>query len=250
MPTSRLAKRFGLALLALAALSAPARAHFLWLTAEKGAKPPIAEAFLSETPDPDGPALICLDKSTGKLLGQERSGICRRMFLSNWSSPAYGVVAGKPMVVFGGGDGICYGFDPEPVPSSEGAGTLREIWRCDCNPTSRRMKDGKPRKHSDSDGPSEIISTPVTMRPTSPASTAPGPSSRKSETPSSFASRSIDSIQRTEPVTCLVRTSRAVTGSRTGSAVKLAMTGNLGASIGVAASDSASRACAGAIKRE
>lgn len=112
-------------------------------------------------PNPDAPALICLDKTTGKLLGQERSGICKRMFLSNWSSPAYGVVAGKPMVVFGGGDGFCYGFDPEPVAAPDGAGTLREIWRCDCNPASRRIKDGKPRKHSDSDGPSEIISTPV-----------------------------------------------------------------------------------------
>jgi outer membrane protein assembly factor BamB len=108
-------------------------------------------------PSPDAPALICLDKKTGLLLGQERSGICRRMFLSNWSSPAYGVVGGKPMVVFGGGDGFCYGVDPVP----DSSGTLREIWRCDCNPPERRSKDGKPRKHSDPDGPSEIIATPV-----------------------------------------------------------------------------------------
>ena len=115
-------------------------------------------------PNPDAPALICLDKATGKLLGQERSGICQRMFLSNWSSPAYGIVAGKPIVVFGAGDGFCYGFDPEPAQSSEGAGTLREIWRCDCNPPTRRVKNGKQMKHSDPEGPSEVIATPVVYK--------------------------------------------------------------------------------------
>ena len=108
-------------------------------------------------PNPDAPALICLDKNTGKLMGQERSGICRRIFLSNWSSPAYGVVAGRPMVVFGAGDGFCYGFDPQPDTS----GTLVEIWRCDCNPPERRLKGGKPLKHNAPEGPCEIIATPV-----------------------------------------------------------------------------------------
>jgi outer membrane protein assembly factor BamB len=112
-------------------------------------------------PNPDAPALICLDKKTGKLLGQERSGICRRMFYSNWSSPSYGVVAGRPIVAFGGGDGFCYAFDPEPVKNVDGSGTLREIWRCDCNPPDRRMKSGKPLKHSQPEGPSEVIATPV-----------------------------------------------------------------------------------------
>lgn len=108
-------------------------------------------------PSPDAPALICLDKNTGKLLGRERSGICQRIFLSNWSSPAYGTAGGRPMVVFGAGDGFCYAFDPQP----DSNGTLREIWRCDCNPPARRIKNGKPLKHSDTNGPSEIIATPV-----------------------------------------------------------------------------------------
>ena len=33
--------------------------------------------------------------------------------------------------------------------------------RCDCNPPERRVKAGKPLKHSQPDGPSEIIATPV-----------------------------------------------------------------------------------------
>lgn len=111
------------------------------------------------TPAPDAPALICLDKKTGKLLGEERSGISSRLFTSNWSSPAYGSFAGKPLVVFGGGDGWCYGFEPEPVN-----GVLKEVWRFDCIPTGRRTSpDGKPAKYGSSnpDGPSEIIGTPV-----------------------------------------------------------------------------------------
>lgn len=109
------------------------------------------------TPSPDAPALICLDKNTGKLIGQERSGISSRTLYSNWSSPAFGDIGGKPTLVFGGGDGFCYGYDPEP----QADGTLKELWRVDANPPEYREKDGEKIKYRDSEGPSEIISTPV-----------------------------------------------------------------------------------------
>ena len=109
-------------------------------------------------PAPKAPALICLDKQTGKLLGEEKSGICSRMFKSNWSSPAAGKVGDKEMVIFAGGDGLCYGFDPVPVD-----GVLKEIWRCDCNPPSRRRNGEKVLKYGTEKGPSEIIATPVLL---------------------------------------------------------------------------------------
>ena len=119
------------------------------------------------TPNPDAPALVCLDKRTGKLLARERSGISRRLFNSNWSSPAYGVFGGRPLVVFGGGDGFCYAFDPEPAEATgddDRVGTLREVWRCDCNPPGRRVgKDGKPISYKKPAGPSEIVATPVVV---------------------------------------------------------------------------------------
>ena len=81
-------------------------------------------------PAPKSPALVCLDKKTGKYIGEEKSGISARTFKSNWSSPASGKIktdAGeKEIIIFGGGDGYCYGFDPAPVD-----GTLKELWRCE-----------------------------------------------------------------------------------------------------------------------
>ncbi len=65
-------------------------------------------------PAPNAPALICLDKKTGKLLGQEKSGISRRTFLCNWSSPALASLAGKEQIIFGADDGFCYGLEPIP----------------------------------------------------------------------------------------------------------------------------------------
>ena len=111
-------------------------------------------------PAPDAPALICLDKNTGKLLGQERSGISGRTLYCNWSSPAHGNVGGKPTVVVGGGDGVLYGFDPQPGPGP-GAPMLKELWRIDCNPPEYRTRDGKPLRYRDPKGPSEVIATPV-----------------------------------------------------------------------------------------
>lgn len=112
----------------------------------------------SHLPAPEAPVLICLDTKTGKLLGEERSGIGSRTLRCNWSSPSYGEAGGRKMVVFGGGDGFCYGFDPEPVD-----GVLKEIWRFDCNPPQYKTnpKTGKPVKYGSSKGPSEICATPV-----------------------------------------------------------------------------------------
>ncbi len=112
---------------------------------------------LNHMPSPNAPALICLDRDSGKLLAQESSGISSRTFLCNWSSPALGRSEKGDLVLFGGGDGFLYAFDPFPTPQ----GTLKEIWRTDCNPPSRTTLNGKPLKYRTPKGPSEIIATPV-----------------------------------------------------------------------------------------
>lgn len=117
--------------------------------------------WANHVPSPDAPALICLDKKTGKLLGQEMSGISRRTYHSNWSSPAYGKAGDQEMVIFGAGDGWCYGFDPNPVPGPDGVGMLKELWRFNANPKEQLERNGKPTKYGASDGPNEIVATPV-----------------------------------------------------------------------------------------
>ncbi len=45
-----------------------------------------------------------------------------------WSNPTYAEVNGKSMVIFPGGDGWIYAFNP----NSKGEGEL--LWKFDCNP--------------------------------------------------------------------------------------------------------------------
>src|SRR5262249_30301105 len=62
-------------------------------------------------PNPKAPCLVMLDRNTGKLLGEEASGVAARTLHSNWSSAAYGKTGNQELIIFGGGDGMCYGFD-------------------------------------------------------------------------------------------------------------------------------------------
>jgi len=112
-------------------------------------------------PNPKAPALAVLNKNTGELISEEASGVSARTLHSNWSSAAFGVAGGQEMIVFGGGDGICYGYDTKPVKDAEGINILKELWRFDCNPEHYRMKGGKPLKYATPEGPSEVIATPV-----------------------------------------------------------------------------------------
>jgi hypothetical protein len=70
-------------------------------------------------------------------------------------------VNGKPTIVWGGGDGICYGFEPEPVMHADGFPALKERFRYDANPPEYRMKDGAPIKYATYHGPSELIATTI-----------------------------------------------------------------------------------------
>ena len=113
-------------------------------------------------PKPKAPSFICLDKKTGELLGEEGSGISKRVLHCNWSSPAYAELGGRPTVFFGAGDGWCYAFGPEAKKDDEGFGILPEFWKQDCNaPEYRRKPDGRRPRYATEDGPSECISTAV-----------------------------------------------------------------------------------------
>ena len=56
---------------------------------------------------------MALNKKTGEFAGEDDAGIGPRIYHGQWSSPSAGVVNGKPLVFFGGGDGWLYSFEPK-----------------------------------------------------------------------------------------------------------------------------------------
>jgi len=127
---------------------------------------------------PDAPAIIALNKRTGRLAAFENEGISKRMFHTQWSSPSLGKVGDKTLVFFGGTDGFCYAFEAlDRMPAQPAA--LKKAWSYDCNPGEYRYRDGKPINYLLGDkskkgspnkgdgnyvGPSEVIATPVFYR--------------------------------------------------------------------------------------
>lgn len=114
-------------------------------------------------PYPNARSLIALDKMTGKLVAEDDADASKGIFHGSWSSPSLAEVNGRPLILYGGGDGVCYAFDPKPVPNADSKqpGVLKNVWKCDCNPPEYRTRDGMPVKYRDRNGPSEIIGTPV-----------------------------------------------------------------------------------------
>jgi outer membrane protein assembly factor BamB len=120
-------------------------------------------------PSPDAPSFIVLEKRTGKLVAADDAAIGPKIFHGQWSNPSMGLVQGRPLVFFGGGDGVLYAFDARPEPGKDGKpGVFRKVWWFDCNPPEYRFDEqGKPKpynrkgKDGRGAGPSEILGTPV-----------------------------------------------------------------------------------------
>ncbi|MGK0217262.1 MAG: outer membrane protein assembly factor BamB [Planctomycetota bacterium] len=128
----------------------------LWVTTSNG-----VDYGHVETPAPNAPSLILMDKLTGALIAEEASGCSSRIFHSNWSSPAFLRTDDTELCIFGGPDGRLYAFKPEGVEDEDGYALLPEAWRFDCNPEGYRMKDGEPRTYTERKGPSEVLGTPI-----------------------------------------------------------------------------------------
>jgi outer membrane protein assembly factor BamB len=84
--------------------------------------------------NPKAPSFLAVDRASGKLVWQDATpgaGIIS----AQWGSPAYAVVEGQPQVVFPGGDGWLYAFEPA-------TGTL--IWKFNCKAHEKVTADGTP----------------------------------------------------------------------------------------------------------
>jgi outer membrane protein assembly factor BamB len=116
--------------------------------------------------NPDAPSLIAIDKSTGRLVATDDEPISANTFHGQWSSPVAAEFVGRPMIIYGGGDGVLYAFEPADVTAGGEPGKLKTIWKHDCCPADYRFQNGQRRpysgwKHKRPDGPSEIIATPA-----------------------------------------------------------------------------------------
>ena len=114
---------------------------------------------------PDAPSLVVLDKQTGKLVATDGERIGPRVFHSTWAPPSMGVVAGRKLIFFGGGDGVCYAFEAlaqdAAVPSDGDApGKLKKVWQFDCDPNAPKQ-DVHKYIGNRSESPSTIVGMPV-----------------------------------------------------------------------------------------
>ncbi|HMP07460.1 MAG TPA: PQQ-binding-like beta-propeller repeat protein, partial [Lacipirellulaceae bacterium] len=100
-------------------------------------------------PAPDAPSFMAMDKNTGEVLWSDNSP-GKNIHHGQWSSPAYAEIDGQPQVIFGGGDGWLYSFDPKGRN-----GQPKLLWKFDANPKDAKLElMGKGTRN-------DIIATPV-----------------------------------------------------------------------------------------
>lgn len=101
-------------------------------------------------PSPQAPSFMAVDKNTGEVLWTDDSP-ATNILHGQWSSPTYGVINGQEQVIFGGGDGWVYSFDPR----GDGNGNSKLLWKFDANPKeSEWILGGRGTRNN-------IIATPV-----------------------------------------------------------------------------------------
>jgi len=96
-------------------------------------------------PAPRAPSFLAVNKFTGKVLWESNLP-GDKILHGQWSNPCYAEINGQPQVIFPGGDGWLYAFEPR---------TGKLLWKFDCNPkNSKYILGGRGTKN-------EIIATPV-----------------------------------------------------------------------------------------
>jgi outer membrane protein assembly factor BamB len=79
-------------------------------------------------PSPRSPSFICLQRDTGKIVWIDKSP-GRNILFGQYASPTYFVAGKQAQILFPGGDGWLYSFDPR----GDGKGKSKLLWKFDTN---------------------------------------------------------------------------------------------------------------------
>lgn len=83
-------------------------------------------------PTPLAPSFVAVNKNTGELVW-ESAEPGAKILHGSWSNPVYGTAGGREQVIFPGGDGWLYSFEPK---------TGKLIWKFDANPKEAKWALG------------------------------------------------------------------------------------------------------------
>jgi outer membrane protein assembly factor BamB len=133
-----------------------------------------AKELKRKFPAPNAPNLVVFEKKTGRLVATDPLAIADRILHGQWAAVSLGKVAGRKLIFYGGGDGLCYAFEalssvPEqPVklktydcvpPEYRSFGGLDAISHYCLG--DKRTKETLNKNDGSFVGESEIIATPV-----------------------------------------------------------------------------------------
>ena len=91
----------------------------------------VDEAHIN-VPVPLAPSFLAVNRHTGELVWESNEPGAKVLH-GTWSNPTYGVIAGRPQVIFPGGDGWIYSFEPL---------TGKVLWKFDANPKDSKWVIG------------------------------------------------------------------------------------------------------------
>ena len=114
-------------------------------------------------PSPKAPAIIALNKNTGKLVWEDNS-VEDRILHGQWSTPSVGKIGGVDQVVSAQGDGWVRGYE---------AATGKKLWEFDTNPKDSVWPKTR----------NEVIATPVIFEDKVYIAQRPGPGARRRRRP-------------------------------------------------------------------
>jgi outer membrane protein assembly factor BamB len=118
---------------------------------------------------PDAPSLVVFDKKSGRIIARDYERIAPNIFHSTWCSPSMAEVNGKPVVFFGGGNGVVYAFEALeqgkaiPAPGAGPPVALKKIWQFDFDPGAPKQEVHRFNSNR-REGPSDFYGMPVFYR--------------------------------------------------------------------------------------